>query len=138
MNCRANKAALGFGFKTNFFFLACNNKTNFELLKTPLALEFWKKNSFVILSLKFSTLNSFLPKRNDCYCNTISQPKLYFLKNTTFTFYKRTKSIQRVYDVTGSVVFSVLPWMSLFLEVLPPPSPFQGWTVSPWAIVVYL
>lgn len=123
----------------SLLFLACSNKTNIELLKTPLALDFWKKNSFVILTLKFSTLNSFFPKRNNCYCNMISQPKLCFLKNTTSMFSKRTKSACRICDFTGSsFLFSVLPWVSLFWAISLPPSPFQSWTISPWAIPVYL
>lgn len=104
-----------FFFLTHLWFLTCSNKNNFELLKTLLVLTLLEEKQLCYFECEIFYSKFFLSQGNNCYRSTISWQKLCFLKNTTFMFYRRTRSALRTCDVTCSFFMQHLPLNVTFL-----------------------
>lgn len=105
-------------FKTNLLFLACNNKRNFELLKTPLVLKALEETQLCYFEPEILS-SRFFPKE------TIVPVPQFPDKGCVFSGTSLLCPVGGWGVLRGLVVwhvpflFSFLPWMSLFSEILP-------------------
>lgn len=134
MHWRTNRAALKYGFKTNLLFLTCNNKRNFELLKTPLVLKALEETQLCYFEPEILS-SKFFPKE------TIVPVPQFPDKGCVFSGTSLLCSVGGWGVLRGLVVwhvpflFSFLPRMSLFSEILPVSIP--GLDLSQGVIIVY-